>query len=154
MRMTDVLEDIYTPRLLELAARTPNLARLPSPDGTATAHSKLCGSVVSVDLGLREDGAVARFGQDVKACLLGQASASVVGREIVGTGEAELRRVADEMRRMLKENGAPPSGRWSDLALLQSVRDYRARHASTLLVFDAIEAAFDDARARAGAAHG
>ncbi|MEC9368075.1 MAG: iron-sulfur cluster assembly scaffold protein [Pseudomonadota bacterium] len=133
-----LLDDIYSPRILELAANIPLGERLAGPDATATAHSKLCGSTVTVDLDL-EDGRVARYGQTVKACLLGQAAASIMARNIVGTTPGELRRVGAEMRAMLRENGPSPTGRWADLAVLEPVRDYRARHASTLLVFDAVE---------------
>ena len=84
----------------------------------------------------------------MKACLLGQASASIVEHNIVGTSDEELRRVASEMRRMLKENGAPPNGRWADLAVLEPVREVRARHASTMLVFDAVEKALDSIKTK------
>jgi NifU-like protein involved in Fe-S cluster formation len=88
----------------------------------------------------------------VKACLLGQAAASVMGRNIVGTNAKELREVGDTMRRMLKAGGPPPTGRWADLAVLEPVKDYKARHASTLLVFDAVEQALAKAEAKHGAA--
>ncbi len=93
-------------------------------------------------------GLVAAFGQDVKACLLGQAAASIVGRHIVGTHVDEFRTLARAMRAMLKEQGPVPSGRWSELDLLEPVRDYRARHASTLLVFDALDQAIAAAEAK------
>ncbi len=145
--MTD-LSDLYNARIMELAAAIPPAKKLDEPDGSALAHSKLCGSTISVDLKL--DGKrVAEFGQTVKACLLGQASASVMAKNIVGSETEELRRVAGEMRRMLKENGAPPSGKWADLAVLEPVRDVRARHTSTLLVFEAVERALDQAEAKA-----
>lgn len=135
------LDTIYNLRILEIAAAIPRAERLAHAQATATAHSKLCGSTVTVDLDLAGD-RVSAFGQTVKACLLGQAAASVVGREIIGTTVDEMRTVGQQMRRMLKEGGGPPpSGRWADLALLEPVRDYKARHASTLLVFDAVEAA-------------
>ena len=134
------LNEIYNTRIIELAANIARGARQPAPDASATAHSKLCGSTVTVDLKLA-DGRVTEFGQLVKACLLGQAAASVMGREIVGTSATELHQIADRMRRMLKDGGEPPTGRWADLAVLQPVKDYRARHASTLLVFDAVERA-------------
>jgi NifU-like protein involved in Fe-S cluster formation len=153
------LDDIYNTKILELAAALPRAGRLAAPDATASAHSKLCGSTVSVDVVLK-DGLIVDFSQTVKACLLGQAAASVVGREIVGTSVVELRGVAAQMRAMLKENGQPPTGRWADLAVLQPVRDYGHRHKSTLLVFDAvetaisqIEAARSGAAAQAGAKH-
>ena len=136
------LNDIYSSRLLELAADIPHAAPLTDPDVTASAHSKLCGSTVSVELKVDEDQIIA-FAQTVKACLLGQASAAIVGREIIGTRFDEFRIIADQMRKMLKDGGAPPDGRWSDLGLLEPVRPYKARHASTLLIFDAVERAID-----------
>jgi NifU-like protein involved in Fe-S cluster formation len=132
------LDDLYSGRILELAANIPHTERLAAPDATAKAHSKLCGSRITVDLKMDGD-AVTDYGQDVKACLLGQSSASVMGRLIVGSTAEELREVGRVMRKMLKEGGEPPSGKWADLAVLQPVRDYKARHASTLLVFDAVE---------------
>lgn len=144
------LDEIYNTRILELAGGISHTDRLTDPDGTATGHSKLCGSTVTVDVKL-EDGRVSDYGQSVKACLLGQASASVMGREIIGSTPDELRRVGREMRAMLKEGGPPPAGRWADLAVLEPVRNYKARHASTLLVFDAVEKALDDAEVRATA---
>jgi NifU-like protein involved in Fe-S cluster formation len=143
------LSEIYNAKILELAAAIPHAARLAEPDATATAHSKLCGSTVSVDLKMDGD-RVADYGQNVKACLLGQSAASVMGREIVGSTAAELRQIGAQMRRMLKEGGEPPTGRWADLAVLQPVKDYKARHASTLLVFDAVERALDEIEARKG----
>ncbi|MEO1280231.1 MAG: iron-sulfur cluster assembly scaffold protein [Pseudomonadota bacterium] len=135
------LDDIYGNRILELAAAIPGSTALQSPDAEASAHSKLCGSTVSVAIKMR-DGVVTDFSQTVKACLLGQASASVVGREIVGTSPSEIREVAEVMRKMLKEDGPKPEGRWADLGVLQPVKDYKARHTSTLLIFEALEKAF------------
>jgi NifU-like protein involved in Fe-S cluster formation len=132
-----MLNDIYNQRILELAADIPRLGRLPAPDASATAHSRLCGSTVTVDL-TAQDGVVTDFAHDVKACALGQASSSIMARNVVGSSVAELREVREAMRRMLKENGAPPQGRWADLGVLEPVRDYKARHASTLLTFDAV----------------
>lgn len=134
------LNDIYSTRLLDLAAEIPHSARLRDADATATAHSKLCGSTVSVDLKLDGD-TITDFGQTVKACLLGQASASIVGREVIGSTISEITEVGRIMRAMLKENGPPPQGRWADLALLEPVRPYKSRHASTLLIFEAIDRA-------------
>lgn len=141
------IDEIYNTGLFELSAVIPRTERLKAPQATATAHSKLCGSTIAVDLTV-DDGRVTDYGQTVKACLLGQAAASVMGREIIGSTDAELREVAGQMRRMLKENGPPPAGRWADLALLERVRGYKARHASTLLVFDAVEKALDEIAAR------
>jgi len=143
-------EDIYSQRILELAAALPRTARLATPQATATAHSKLCGSTVTIDLAM-EGEVVSDFGQSVKACLLGQSAASVMGREVVGTSAAELREVGAAMRKMLKEGGPPPDGKWGDLAVLEPVRDYKARHASTLLVFDAVEDAIRQIEAKRAA---
>jgi NifU-like protein involved in Fe-S cluster formation len=132
-----MLNDIYNKRILELAADIPRLGRLEQPQGSATAHSKLCGSTVTVDLNL-SDGRVSDFAHDVKACALGQASSSIMARNIVGATPEELQELRESVRKMLKENGAPPSGRWADVGVLEPVRGYKARHASTLLTFDAV----------------
>ena len=141
------LDEIYNSKLLELAAHIPRSERLSSPDATVTAHSKLCGSTVTIDLDLRDD-VVTGFGQTVKACLLGQAACSVVGTHIIGATTVELHDVAAAMRRMLKENGPPPTGRFADLAILEPVRHYKARHGSVLLVFDALERAIGEIEAK------
>ncbi len=142
-----MLSDIYNRRILELAADIPRLGRLAAPHGTAMAHSRLCGSTVTVDL--TTDGErVVDFGHDVKACALGQASSSIMARNVVGSSLDEVRQVRDEMRLMLKENGPPPAGRWADLAVLEPVRDFKARHASTLLTFDAVVDALEQAHAK------
>lgn len=133
----NMLNDIYTRQILALAADIPRLGRLAHPDATATAHSRLCGSTVIVDLAMDGD-TVMDFAHEVRACALGQASASVMGALVVGSGAQELREVRETMRLMLKQGGPPPSGRWSALAALEPVRDYPARHASTLLTFDAV----------------
>ncbi len=132
-----MIDDIYNRRILELAADIPRLGRLVRADASATAHSKLCGSTVTVDLVMDGD-AVTDFAHDVKACALGQASSSIMARHVVGSTAGELRVLRDTVRRMLKDNGPPPSGRWADVAVLEPVRDYKARHASTLLTFDAV----------------
>jgi NifU-like protein involved in Fe-S cluster formation len=141
------LDEIYNTRILELAGAISRTARLAHPDAAATAHSKLCGSTITVDLSLR-DGRVSDYGQTVKACLLGQAAASVMAREAVGSTPDELRLVGQKMRAMLKEGGPPPGGRWADLAVLEPVRNYKARQASALLVFDAVERALEAIAAR------
>jgi NifU-like protein involved in Fe-S cluster formation len=145
------LADLYSTRILELAAAISRTERLDAPQATSSAHSKLCGSTVIVDLDIA-DGRVARYGQSVKACLLGQAAASVMAANVVGATTAEIRQVAAAMRAMLKQNGPPPGGRWRDLSALEPVRDVKGRHASTLLVFDAVERAVEsiEAKARAG----
>ena len=147
--MTD-LSSLYNARILELAAGIAPARRLADADARASAHSKLCGSTIAVDLKMAGD-RVADFGQTVKACLLGQASAAIMAQNIVGTSAAELRQIAGEMRRMLKENGPPPTGRWADLAVLEPVREVKARHTSTLLAFEAVERALDAIEANAPA---
>lgn len=133
-----MLNDIYNKRILELAADIPRLGRLSAPGASATAHSKLCGSTVTVDLTMDGD-RVSDFAHDVKACALGQASSSIMARHVVGSSAAELRALRDTVRRMLKENGDPPTDpKWADVAVLLPVRDFKARHASTLLTFDAV----------------
>ena len=142
-----MLNDVYNAKILDLAGNIPRLGRLDHPDASATAHSKLCGSTVTVDVKLA-DGAVTDFAHDVKACALGQASSSIMARHVVGSSPDELRALRETMRKMLKENGAPPSGKWADIALLEPVRDYKARHASTLLTFDAVVKAVDEIEAK------
>lgn len=137
-----MLNNIYNQRILELAGNIPRLGRLSDAEASATAHSKLCGSTVTVDLKL-EGGKVADFAHDVKACALGQASSSIMARNIIGSTPDELRNVREQVRKMLKENGAPPGGRWEDIRVLEPVRDYKARHASTMLTFDAVVEALD-----------
>jgi NifU-like protein involved in Fe-S cluster formation len=132
-----VLDDIYNKRILELAADIPRLGRLDAPMATAAAHSKLCGSKVTVDLSMAK-GVVCDFAHDVKACALGQAASSLMARHVIGSTPGELRELRDVMRRMLKDNGPPPSGRWEEAKVLLPVRDFKARHASTLLTFDAV----------------
>lgn len=147
-----MLDDIYNRRILELAADIPRLGRLDNPDASATAHSRLCGSTVTVDLVLGADGRVADFAQEVRACALGQASSSLMGRHVVGATEAELRGVREAMRAMLKDGGPAPAGAWADLAVLEPVRAFKARHASTLLTFDAVVEALDRIAAKRQAA--
>src|SRR5579862_6334422 len=143
-----MLNEIYNSKILELAGNIPRIGRLADADATATAHSKLCGSTVTVDLKMEGD-TVTDFAHDVKACALGQASSSIMARHIVGAKAGELRQLREDVRRMLKENGAPPtSERWADVAVLEPVRDYKARHASTLLTFDAVMSAIDQIAAK------
>lgn len=132
-----MINDIYNKKILAFAADIPRLQRLQAPDATAVAHSKLCGSKVTVDL-VMKDGVVTDFGHDVKACALGQASSSIMARHVVGSSAGELRDLREAMYRMLKEGGPAPGGRWADLEALLPVRDFKARHASTLLTFDAV----------------
>lgn len=145
-----MINDVYNTKILELAGNIPRLGRLSAPDASATAHSKLCGSTVTVDLKM-SDGEVADFAHDVKACALGQASSSIMARHVIGAKPAELRELRETVRKMLKENGPPPAGKWADIAVLEPVRDYKARHASTLLTFDAVVSALDQIEAKKAA---
>ena len=142
-----MLNDIYSRRILELAADIPHLGRLPAPDASATARSKLCGSTVTVDVVLEGD-VVTAFAHDVKACALGQASSSIMGRNIIGATIEELREVRDAASRLLKAGGEAPQGKWEDLKVLEPLRDYKARHASILLTFDAVVDALGQIEAR------
>jgi NifU-like protein involved in Fe-S cluster formation len=142
-----MLNDIYSRRILELAADIPHLGRLLEADASATARSKLCGSTVTVYVKL-EDNVVTAFAHEVKACALGQASSSIMGRNIIGATIEELREVRDAASRLLKAGGDAPQGKWEDLKLLEPLRDYKARHASILLTFDAVADALDQIEAR------
>jgi len=142
-----MLNDIYSRRILELAANIPHLGRLPEPDATATARSRLCGSTVTVDVKLDGD-VVTAFAHDVKACALGQASSAIMGQNVVGATVGELREVRDVATRVLKANGEAPQGKWGDLKVLEPLRDHKARHASILLTFDAVVDALDQIEAR------
>jgi SUF system NifU family Fe-S assembly protein len=147
-----MLNEVYNRRILELAGNIPRIGRLSDPDATATAHSKLCGSTVTIDLKMDGD-TVTDFAHEVKACALGQASSSIMASHVVGATADELRKLREDVRQMLKENGAPPTDeRWADIAVLEPVRDYKARHASTLLTFDAVVAAIDQIAAKRAAA--
>jgi SUF system NifU family Fe-S assembly protein len=142
-----MLNDVYNTRILELAGNIPRIGRLPEPDASATAHSKLCGSTVTVDLKMDGD-VVTDFAHQVKACALGQASSSIMARNVIGSRAEELRDLRENVRRMLKENAASPTGKWEDIQVLEPVRDYKARHASTLLTFDAVVSAIEAIEAK------
>ena len=153
-RAKSMLNDVYNRRILELAGTIPRIGRLESPDASATAHSKLCGSTVTVDLKMEGD-TVKDFAHEVKACALGQASSSIMARNVIGAKAGELKGLRETVRKMLKENGAPPAnGKWADIAVLEPVRDYKARHASTLLTFDAVVDAINQIEAKRGGVNG
>jgi len=138
-----MISDIYSGKILEAAAAIPPARRLDNPDASALKASRVCGSEVEIDLNVR-DGIVIDFGVEARACALGQASASIVVRNIIGASIEELYQLRDQMRAMLKEDGPPPEGaRWVDLGALAAIRDYPQRHASTLLVFEAVAACLD-----------
>ncbi|PLP60895.1 iron-sulfur cluster assembly scaffold protein [Mesorhizobium loti] len=132
-----MIDDVYNTKILGFAGNIGRIGRLEHPGATAKAHSKLCGSTVVVDIAM-QDGVVTDFAHDVKACALGQASSSIMAANVVGATAEELRTVREVMWKMLKENGVPPDGRFADLKYLEPVRDYKARHASTMLTFDAV----------------
>ena len=146
-----MINDVYNKRIIELAGNIPRLGRLADAQASATAHSKLCGSTVTVDLKMEGD-QVTDFAHEVKACALGQASSSIMARNVIGAKAEELRNLRETVRRMLKENGTPPEGKWADIAVLEPVRDYKARHASTLLTFDAVVDAVNQIEAKRRAA--
>lgn len=136
------LSDLYSEKILDLAGNAPQPGRLAHADATARKVSRVCGSVIEVDLAV-SDGVVTGYGHDLSACALGQTSAAVVAREIVGTPVAEFLAVRAAMHDMLKADGAPPGGKWDDLKYLEPVRAYPNRHISTLLVFDAVALALE-----------
>lgn len=136
------LSDLYSEKILDLAGNARQPGRLADADASARKVSRVCGSVIEVDLKLR-DGVITGYGHEISACALGQTSAAVVVREIVGTPVEEFLAVRQAMHDMLKAGGTPPAGKWADLKYLEPVRDYPARHVSTLLVFDAVAAALE-----------
>src|SRR5579871_1138099 len=123
-----MINEIYNQRILELAGNIPRLGRLSNPDASAKAHSRLCGSTVTIDLSV-ENGRVSDFAHDVKACALGQASSSLMARHVIGATAADLLELRETMLRMLKAGGPPPSGAFADFAILEPVRSFKARHA-------------------------
>ena len=147
-----MIDDVYNAKILGFAGNIGRIGRLEQPDASATAHSKLCGSTVTIDLRMEKD-VVTDFAHDVKACALGQASSAIMAEHIVGSTASELREVRETLLKMLKEGGTPPQGAFEDLKYLEPVRDYKARHASTMLTFDAVVDAIGQIeRKRAGEA--
>lgn len=142
------LMKLYSRRILELAASIPHAGRLPAPEGSAMRRSPLCGSTVTVDVVLDEAGRVKEFAQDVKACALGQASASVLGRHVIGLSRAEIEKGRDQLRALIKEDGPTPEPPFEELEVLRPARDYKNRHASILLAWEATLAAIDEALAK------
>jgi NifU-like protein involved in Fe-S cluster formation len=136
------LSDLYSQKILEIAANQPIPGRVAGADATARRVSRVCGSSIEVDVSVRER-RISAYGHAISACALGQTSAAIVARQIVGTPVDEFRALRAQMTAMLKADGPPPAGDWADLRYLEPVRDYPPRHASTLLVFDAIADAID-----------
>ena len=141
------MDDIYNSRILEFAGNIPRIGTLPDADAEAGAHSKLCGSRVKVYLKLEGD-TVSDFAHEVKACALGQASSSVMARHVIGATVSEIRQAREDMLAMLKQDGEGPAGRFEDMRVLQPVRDFKARHASTMLTFEAVVDALDQIEGR------
>ncbi|NND19482.1 MAG: iron-sulfur cluster assembly scaffold protein [Silicimonas sp.] len=150
MAETDLIK-LYSGRILELAADIPLTDRLDAPDASVKRRSPLCGSTVTVDVAI-ENGRIARFGQDVKACALGQASASVLGANVIGRTQAEIEAARDQLRAMLTENGPVPAAPFQDYAVLEPARDFRNRHASIMLALEATAEAVREAREQADCA--
>jgi NifU-like protein involved in Fe-S cluster formation len=149
-----MVDDLYSAKILGLVANMPRAGRLAAPDATAEKVAKLCGSRIVVDVAV-QDGVVTDFAQDVRACALGQAAAAVLGANVIGASLEEIEVARDALSAMLKKGGASPQGRFSELSVLEPVKDYPARHASTLLAFDATVEAVRQATtrtSRAGAA--
>ena len=132
-----MIDELYSARILSLAANMPHAGRLAAPGASSQKVSRLCGSKVVVDV-VMADGRVADFAQDVRACALGQAAAAILGEHVLGASVEELAAGRDGLRAMLKDGAAPPQGRFADLAVLAQVREFPARHASTLLAFEAV----------------
>lgn len=131
------LIELYSDKILDIAGNALQPGRLTAPDASARKVSRVCGSMIEVDIAVT-DGVIAGYGHELSACALGQTSAAIVAREIVGTRVEDFLALSQQMRDMLKAEGAPPEGKWSDLGYLEAVREFPARHASTLLVFDAV----------------
>jgi NifU-like protein involved in Fe-S cluster formation len=147
------LSNLYSQAILDLAGNAMQPPRLDAPSVSARKVSRICGSMIEVDV-VVENGVITQYGHELSACALGQTSAAVVAREIVGTPVNEFLLVRQAMHDMLKADGVPPSGKWSDLRYLEPVRDYPARHVSTLLVFDAIAAALQKLESSQGSGAG
>ena len=146
MADTDLIK-LYSQQILALAADIPHSERLQAPQASVMKRSPLCGSTVTLDVDLAE-GRVARLGMDVKACALGQASAAILGAEALGKTPAELAAARDTLKALLKEDGAPPTGTFAQMKVLTPARDYKNRHASIMLAWDAIVEASLEAEAR------
>lgn len=131
-----MIDDLYSAKILNLVANMPRAGRLPAPDASSEKIAKLCGSRITVDV-VVEDGKVVDFAQDVSACALGQAAAAILGQNVIGADLSDIELARDSLAAMLKANGSPPAGRFAELAVLEPVKDYPARHASTLLAFEA-----------------
>ncbi|MGX5666042.1 iron-sulfur cluster assembly scaffold protein [Rhizobium daejeonense] len=144
------MDDIYNSKILDFAGNIVRTGRLDDADAVSEKHSKLCGSRVKVYLKMDGD-VVTDFSHEVRACALGQASSSIMARHVVGASAGEVRAARDDMLAMLKDGGEGPSGRFEDMRFLKPVRDYKARHASTMLTFEAVVDCIDQIEAGAAA---
>ncbi len=138
------MKELYTSEIMSFAAHIPHIGTLSGAQGQGVAHAKLCGSKISVRLNV-QNGKVCEFSQQVKACLVGQASASIVGHNIIGSTRSEVAKVRETVRLMLEEEGEPPAGKWADFALLVPVRNYKSRYSTVLIAFDAVLEALEEA---------
>ena len=143
-----MIDDLYSARILSLAANLPHSGRLPAPEGTAERVAKLCGSKAIVDVTLDDEGRIKDFAQTVKACALGQAAAGVVGENVLGASVQEIEAARDSLSAMLKSGGDGPEGRFEALRVLKQVADYPARHASTMVALEAVLDAVNQALAK------
>lgn len=141
------MDDIYNNRILEFAGNIPRGGTMPDADASAQKHSKLCGSKVKVYIKLQDD-IVSAFSHEVRACALGQASSSIMGHHVVGASVAEIRKARQDMLDMLTSGGEGPEGRFEDMRVLKPVKDYKARHASTMLTFEAVCDCLDQLEAK------
>ena len=138
-----MIDQVYNLKILELAGNITRTGSMDNSDASAEAHSKLCGSKVKVWLKI-SDGVVSDFAHEVKACALGQAASSIMAEHVVGASLQELKDIRQQTSDMLREGGKPPEGKFSDIKYLEPIKDYRARHASTMLTFDAVVMAIED----------
>lgn len=140
---TDLIK-LYSGQILALASDMPHTDMLDDPDATVKKRAPLCGSTITVDVKIA-DGKVVAYGQDVKACALGQAAASVVGKNIIGCSKDQVEAGRDGLKAMLKDGGPTPPAPFDGLEVLRPAQDYRNRHASILLSLEATLEAFDQA---------
>jgi len=151
-----MIDDLYSARILTLAANLPHAGRLAAPQGTGERVARLCGSRAVVDVVLDAGGRIVDFAQDIKACALGQAAAGVLGERIIGATIEELASAREATLAMLKSGGEGPVGRFEGLRALQQVAGYPARHASTMVAIEAtleaVTRALEGRTFRAGAA--
>jgi len=141
------MDDIYNSKILEFAGNISLTGTLDDADASAQAHSRLCGSKVRIWLKMDGD-TISAFSHDVKACALGQASSSIMARHVIGATSGEIRKAREDMLAMLKADGEGPDGRFADMRYLLPVREYKARHASTMLTFDAVVDAIGQVEAK------